>query len=151
MLNIAVRAARSAGELILRSTDSVSRLTVDQKGKNDYASEVDRMAEREIISIIKAAYPEHAILAEESGKHKGNDFVWIIDPLDGTKEFLDKTDEFAINLALVHNGQSILGFIYLPVFKEMYYAVKDEGAFEINNGVKTQISVSKFNLTTVFS
>jgi len=67
MLNIAVRAARSAGDLVLRSADNVSRLHVDQKGKNDYVSEVDRTVEREIISIIRAAYPDHAILAEESG------------------------------------------------------------------------------------
>ena len=105
MLNIAVRAARSAGDLLLRSADSVSNLRIDQKGKNDYASEVDRMAEREIINIIRAAYPDHAILAEESGQHQGNDFVWVIDPLDGTTNFLHGFPQYAVSIALKHKGR----------------------------------------------
>jgi myo-inositol-1(or 4)-monophosphatase len=128
MLNIAVRAARSAGELILRSTDSVSRLTVDQKGKNDYASEVDRMAEREIISIIKAAYPEHAILAEESGKHKGNDFVWIIDPLDGTTNFLHGFPQYSVSIALKYKGKLEVGVVYDPLRDELFTAKRGGGA-----------------------
>ena len=114
MLNIAIRAARSAGDLILRSADNVSRLSIDQKGKNDYASEVDRMAEREIINIIKAAYPEHAILAEESGEHKGNDFVWVIDPLDGTTNFLHGFPQYAVSIALKHKGRLEVGVISNP-------------------------------------
>jgi len=128
MLNIAVRAARSAGELILRSTDSVSRLSVDQKGKNDYASEVDRMAEREIISIIKAAYPEHAILAEESGKHKGNDFVWIIDPLDGTTNFLHGFPQYSVSIALKYKGKLEVGVVYDPLRDELFTAKRGGGA-----------------------
>ena len=128
MLNIAVRAARSAGELILRSTDSVSRLTVDQKGKNDYASEVDRMAEREIISIIKAAYPEHAILAEESGQHKGNDFVWIIDPLDGTTNFLHGFPQYSVSIALKYKGKLEVGVVYDPLRDELFTAKRGGGA-----------------------
>jgi myo-inositol-1(or 4)-monophosphatase len=132
MLNIAVRAARSAGELILRSTDSVSRLSVDQKGKNDYASEVDRMAEREIISIIKAAYPEHAILAEESGKHKGNDFVWIIDPLDGTTNFLHGFPQYSVSIALKYKGKLEVGVVYDPLRDELFTAKRGGGAM-LNN------------------
>jgi myo-inositol-1(or 4)-monophosphatase len=128
MLNIAVRAARSAGELILRSTDSVSRLSVDQKGKNDYASEVDRMAEREIISIIKAAYPEHAILAEESGRHKGNDFVWIIDPLDGTTNFLHGFPQYSVSIALKYKGKLEVGVVYDPLRDELFTAKRGGGA-----------------------
>jgi myo-inositol-1(or 4)-monophosphatase len=128
MLNIAVRAARSAGELILRSTDSVSRLSVDQKGKNDYASEVDRMAEREIISIIKTAYPEHAILAEESGKHKGNDFVWIIDPLDGTTNFLHGFPQYSVSIALKYKGKLEVGVVYDPLRDELFTAKRGGGA-----------------------
>jgi myo-inositol-1(or 4)-monophosphatase len=128
MLNIAVRAARSAGELILRSADSVSRLSVDQKGKNDYASEVDRMAEREIISIIKAAYPEHAILAEESGKHKGNDFVWIIDPLDGTTNFLHGFPQYSVSIALKYKGKLEVGVVYDPLRDELFTAKRGGGA-----------------------
>ena len=128
MLNIAVRAARSAGELILRSADSVSRLSVDQKGKNDYASEVDRMAEREIISIIKTAYPEHAILAEESGKHKGNDFVWIIDPLDGTTNFLHGFPQYSVSIALKYKGKLEVGVVYDPLRDELFTAKRGGGA-----------------------
>ena len=105
MLNIDIRAARSAGDLILRSADNVGQLRVDQKGKNDYASEVDRMAEREIITIIKAAYPEHAILAEESGEHQGNDFVWVIDPLYGTTNFLHGFPQYCVSISLKQKGK----------------------------------------------
>jgi myo-inositol-1(or 4)-monophosphatase len=132
MLNIAVRAARSAGDLILRSAENVSRLHVDQKGKNDYASEVDRMAEREIIGIIKAAYPEHAILAEESGEHKGNDFVWVIDPLDGTTNFLHGFPQYAVSIALKHKGRLEVGVIYDPLRDELFTAKRGGGAM-LNN------------------
>ena len=132
MLNIAIRAARSAGELILRSADNVGRLQIDQKGKNDYASEVDRMAEREIINIIKAAYPEHAILAEESGIHKGNDFVWVIDPLDGTTNFLHGFPQYAVSIALKHKGKLEVGVVYDPLRDELFTAKRGGGAM-LNN------------------
>jgi myo-inositol-1(or 4)-monophosphatase len=132
MLNIAVRAARSAGDLILRSADNVGRLHIDQKGKNDYASEVDRMAEREIINIVKAAYPEHAILAEESGEHKGNDFVWVIDPLDGTTNFLHGFPQYAISIALKHKGKLEVGVVYDPLRDELFTAKRGGGAM-LNN------------------
>ena len=132
MLNIAVRAARSAGDLILRSADNVGRLHIDQKGKNDYASEVDRMAEREIISIIKAAFPEHAILAEESGAHKGNDFVWVIDPLDGTTNFLHGFPQYAVSIALKHKGRLEVGVVYDPLRDELFTAKRGGGAM-LNN------------------
>jgi myo-inositol-1(or 4)-monophosphatase len=132
MLNIAVRAARSAGDLILRSADNVGRLHIDQKGKNDYASEVDRMAEREIINIIRAAYPEHAILAEESGKHKGNDFVWVIDPLDGTTNFLHGFPQYAVSIALKHKGKLEVGVVYDPLRDELFTAKRGGGAM-LNN------------------
>jgi myo-inositol-1(or 4)-monophosphatase len=132
MLNIAVRAARSAGDLILRSADNVGRLHIDQKGKNDYASEVDRMAEREIINIIKAAFPEHAILAEESGEHKGNDFVWVIDPLDGTTNFLHGFPQYAVSIALKHKGKLEVGVVYDPLRDELFTAKRGGGAM-LNN------------------
>ncbi len=132
MLNTAVRAARSAGDMILRSSDNIGRLQVDQKGKNDYASEVDRMAEREIISIIKAAYPDHAILAEESGMHKGNDFVWVIDPLDGTTNFLHGFPQYAVSIALKHKGRLEVGVVYDPLRDELFTAKRGGGAM-LNN------------------
>lgn len=128
MLNIAIRAARSAGDLILRSSDNVGQLRVDQKGKNDYASEVDRMAEREIINIIQTAYPDHAILAEESGEHQGNDFVWVIDPLDGTTNFLHGFPQYSVSIALKHKGRLEVGVIYDPLRDELFTARRGGGA-----------------------
>ena len=85
MLNIAVRAARNAGDIIVRHLDRIDQLTVASKERNDFVSEVDRQAEDEIIAVLRKAYPDHGILAEESGSHRGNaEFQWIIDPLDGT-------------------------------------------------------------------
>ena len=132
MLNTAIRAARLAGDLILRSADKVSQLHVDQKGRNDYVSEVDRMAEREIINIIKTAYPDHAILAEESGAHAGNDYVWIIDPLDGTTNFLHGFPQYAVSIALKHKGKLEVGVIYDPLRDELFTAKRGGGAM-LNN------------------
>lgn len=132
MLNIAVRAARSAGEIILRSSDNIGHLRIDQKGKNDYASEVDRSAEREIINIIRAAYPDHAILAEESGQHEGNDFVWVIDPLDGTTNFLHGFPQYAVSIALKYKGRLEVGVIYDPLRDELFTAKRGGGAM-LNN------------------
>ena len=132
MLNTAIRAARSAGDLILRSSDKVGSLHIDQKGRNDYASEVDRMAEREIINILKTAYPDHAILAEESGSHEGNDYIWIIDPLDGTTNFLHGFPQYAVSIALKHKGKLEVGVIYDPLRDELFTAKRGGGAM-LNN------------------
>ncbi|MDD2724486.1 MAG: inositol-1-monophosphatase [Methylovulum sp.] len=152
MLNIAVRAARSAGELILRSSDNIGQLRIDQKGKNDYASEVDRMAEREIISIIKAAYPDHAILAEESGEHQGNDFVWVIDPLDGTTNFLHGFPQYAVSIALKHKGRLEVGVIYDPLRDELFTAKRGGGAMLNNRRLRVtqQLSLKGALLGTGF-
>ncbi len=128
MLNIAIRAARSAGDLILRSSDNIGQLNIDQKGKNDYASEVDRAAEREIINIIRTAYPDHAILAEESGLHQGNDFVWVIDPLDGTTNFLHGFPQYAVSIALKYRGRLEVAVIYDPLRDELFTAKRGGGA-----------------------
>jgi len=115
MLNIAVRAARNAGDLIQRSSQNIEKLTIDQKSLNDYATEVDRKAEQEIIKIIRASFPDHAILAEESGEYPGNDYVWIIDPLDGTTNFLHGFPQYAVSIALKHKNKLEVGVIYDPV------------------------------------
>ena len=93
--NIAVRAARQAGNVIMRSFTRLDSLTVSEKKVNDYVSEIDRNAEQAIIEIIRRAYPGHAILAEESGAHGKDDFQWIIDPLDGTTNYLHGFPQFA--------------------------------------------------------
>ena len=132
MLNIAVRAARSAGEIILRSADKALHLAVDSKGKNDFATEIDRLAEKEIISIIKAAYPEHSILAEESGEHAGNDFVWVIDPLDGTTNFIHGFPQYAVSIALKYKNRIEIGVVYDPLREELFTAKRGGGAM-LNN------------------
>jgi len=128
LLNIAVRAARRAGEVIVRSLTQLESLQVSSKGRNDYVSEVDRAAEREIIGIIHKHYPEHAILAEESGASGHDDTVWIIDPLDGTTNFLHGFPVFAVSIAVQQRGRLEIGVIYDPMRQEIFSAVRGAGA-----------------------
>jgi len=111
MLNIAVRAAHSAGNVIIRNLGKLDALTVHSKNRNDFVSEVDTRAEQEIINILRKAYPDHGILAEESGHHGSDEFQWIIDPLDGTTNFLHGFPQFAVSIALRHKGRLEQGVI----------------------------------------
>ena len=104
MMTIAVRAARAAGNVIIRQIDHVQDLPVSEKSRNDYVTEVDRQAETVIIDTILKAYPDHAILAEESGEQGKSEYVWIIDPLDGTTNFLHGFPQYAVSIALQHKG-----------------------------------------------
>ncbi|OGT88682.1 MAG: inositol monophosphatase [Gammaproteobacteria bacterium RIFOXYA12_FULL_61_12] len=128
MTNIAVRAARAAGKLLMQYYDRVESLTIADKSRNDFVTEVDRGAEREIIQILRRAYPNHAILAEESGEHNGNDYQWIIDPLDGTTNYLHGFPQFAISIACTHKGELLSGVIYDPLKDEMFTADRGGGA-----------------------
>ncbi len=136
MLTIATRAARSAGDIILRSSENISRMHISQKGKNDFASEIDRRTEQEIISIIRNAYPDHAILAEESGKHSGNEYLWIIDPLDGTTNFLHGFPQYAVSIALQYKGKIEIGVIYDPLRDELFTASRGSGAMLNNRRIR---------------
>ena len=115
LLNIAVRAARRAGEIIVRSLVRLESLEVTSKGRNDYVSEIDRAAEREIIDIVHKHYPEHAILAEESGRSGEHETVWIIDPLDGTTNFLHGFPVFAVSIAVEQRGRLEIAVVYDPM------------------------------------
>lgn len=128
MLNIAVRAARQAGNVIARCVDHVGGLKVDTKSRNDYVSEVDRLSEREIIAVIRKAYPNHAILAEESGLQAGDDYQWVIDPLDGTTNFLHGFPQFSVSIALMHKGRIEQGVVYDPLSQDLYTASRGGGA-----------------------
>ncbi len=139
MLNIAIRAARNAGGLIQRASEDVSRLAVSKKSNNDFVSEVDHTAEQEIIQVIKYAYPDHSILAEESGEHKGNEYTWVIDPLDGTTNFLHGYPQYAVSIALKKKGKTEVGVVYDPLRDELFTAEKGGGAM-LNN---RRIRVSK--------
>jgi myo-inositol-1(or 4)-monophosphatase len=128
MLNIAVRAARSAGNLIVRYVDRVETLTVSSKDRNDFVTEVDRLAEDEIVRVLRKAYPSHGILAEESGASGGGDYLWIIDPLDGTTNFVHGFPQFAVSIALRHKGRIEQGVIYDPLRQELFTASRGTGA-----------------------
>ena len=127
-LNIAVRAARSAGNVIIRNLGKLESLTIHSKDRNDFVTEVDQKAEQEIIAILRRAFPDHAILAEESGLSDGNDFQWIIDPLDGTTNFLHGFPQFAVSIALRHKGRLEQGVIYDPMRQELFTATHGGGA-----------------------
>ncbi|NNG11814.1 MAG: inositol-1-monophosphatase [Halobacteria archaeon] len=128
MLNIAVRAARGAGNIIVRHFDRLDQLTVQSKEHNDFVSEVDRQAEQEIIHTLRKAYPDHGILAEESGFRQGDEYQWIIDPLDGTTNFLHGFPHFAVSIALRHKGRLEQAVIYDPLRQELFTASRGSGA-----------------------
>jgi myo-inositol-1(or 4)-monophosphatase len=132
MLNIAIRAARNAGNVMLRSVDRIDTLTITSKARNDFVSEVDRQAEAEIIAVVRKAYPNHAILAEESGEHVGDDFVWIIDPLDGTTNFLHGFPQFSVSIGIQHKGVLTQAVVYDPMRQELFTASRGAGA-QLNN------------------
>ena len=127
-LNIAVRAARSAGNVIIRNLDRLDSLAVHTKDRNDFVTEVDQQAEKEIINILRKAYPGHGILAEESGLTDGDDYQWIIDPLDGTTNFLHGFPQFAVSIALRHKGRLEQAVVYDPMRQELFTATRGAGA-----------------------
>ncbi|MEO5342791.1 MAG: inositol monophosphatase [Gammaproteobacteria bacterium SHHR-1] len=129
MTNIAVRAARAAGKIQMQYFNRLDSLTVTKKGPNDFVSEVDRASEQEIIQILRAAYPGHAILAEETGVQDGNDYQWVIDPLDGTTNYLHGFPQFAVSIACRHKAELISGVVYDPFKDEMFTADKGNGAY----------------------
>lgn len=129
MINIAIRAARSAGNILLRYFEHTDTLTITEKSKNDFVSEVDKAAEEAIIEVLRKAYPDHSILGEESGSHKGNEYQWVIDPLDGTTNYLHGQPQFSVSIALKYRGQLEHGVIYDPLREEMFSASKGSGAF----------------------
>lgn len=133
MLNIAIRAARSAGDFITRRVNKISDLKIETKAKNDFVSEVDRHAEERVIETILKAYPQHSILAEESGEINGDDeYRWIIDPLDGTTNFLHGFPHYAVSIACQCKGRIEHGVIYDPIKQELFTASRGDGA-TLNN------------------
>src|SRR5262245_36403717 len=136
LLNIAVRAARSAGEIIVRSMNRLESLQIASKGRNDFVSEIDRAAEAEIIGRIKKLYPSHAFLAEESGESGKGDTVWIIDPLDGTTNFLHGFPTFAVSIACQVRGRLEHAVIYDPMRQEFFTASRGQGAHLENHRMR---------------
>jgi myo-inositol-1(or 4)-monophosphatase len=136
LLNIAVRAARRAGEVIVRSMNRLESLTVASKGRNDFVTEVDRAAEAEIIGTIRRHYPQHAFLAEESGASGTHDTQWIIDPLDGTTNFLHGFPQFAVSIACQIKGRLEQAVIYDPLRQELFTASRGAGAHLDNHRMR---------------
>jgi len=139
MLTIAVKAARRAGNLINRATRNLDAINVQQKAANDFVSDVDREAEQTIIRTLLEAYPDHAILAEESGRTGQSEHTWIIDPLDGTTNFLHGFPQYAVSIALMHKGVITQAVVYDPTRNDLFTATRGGGAF-LND---TRIRVSK--------
>ena len=141
MLNIAVKAARKAGSVITRASEDIEGLTINKKSYNDFVSEVDITSEKIIIDTLKEAYPSHSFLGEESGLTEDSDNTWIIDPLDGTTNFLHNFPQYAISIALMQRGEITQGVVYDPNRNDLFTASKGQGAF-LND---RRIRVSKKN------
>jgi len=138
-LDTAIDAARLAGKILMRYYGKVKPEDVREKSKNDFISYVDEASEKAIIDFIKMRYPQHTFLAEESGgAEKQLGFRWIIDPLDGTKNYLSNVPIFAVSIALERDGELIIGVVFDPLNDHLYSAVKGQGAFM--NGAAIQVS-----------
>lgn len=131
LLNIAVDAAEAAGRIIIRHHHFTDRVAVERKGSHDFVSSVDREAEREIVARLHKAHPEHAILAEEGAADAapGAEFEWLVDPLDGTTNFLFGIPHYAVSIALRQQGKLLLGVVYDPFKQELFTAEAGRGAF----------------------
>lgn len=134
MLNIAIRAARKAGNHIAKSLENADKIESTQKGNNDFVTNVDKEAEALIIAIIQSSYPEHSIITEESGliEGKDKDVQWIIDPLDGTNNFVKGLPHFSVSIAVRLNGKTEVACVYDPMLNELFTAQRGAGA-QLNN------------------
>ncbi len=131
MLNTAIKAARKAGNIISRATRDLDLIKVETKRRNDFVTEVDRAAESAIIEELRRAYPDHAILAEESGESKAArmEYCWIIDPLDGTTNFIHGVPQYCVSIGLKHKDVITQGVVFDPVKNELFTATRGGGAY----------------------
>ncbi|MEO7773445.1 MAG: inositol monophosphatase family protein [Steroidobacteraceae bacterium] len=135
-VNTAIRAARRAGEVIVRGLARFEGLTATSKGVNDYVTEVDKQAEAEVIDILYRAYPQHSFLGEEGGYRGSSDTVWIIDPLDGTTNFIHGFPHFAVSIACMHRERLEHAVIYDPMRQEIFHASAGAGAYLENKRIR---------------
>jgi len=146
MMEVAKKAAFAAAEVLLENFGKITRSDIREKSKNDFLTFVDEKSENTIMDIIHGAFPYHDILAEETGgKRQESAYKWIIDPLDGTKNYISGIPIFGISIALMYNSKIILGVVLDPVHDELFTAEKDQGAFL--NGTAVTVS-SKDHLKT---
>ena len=143
-INIAIEAARNAGNIIFRAYQRPDTIKVAEKAPNNFVTDVDQRAEREIINLIRKAYPSHAILGEESGRQAGDDYEWIIDPIDGTRNFLHGYPHFAVSIALAYKQRVEHAVVYDPLRQELFTASRGKGAQlnerRIRVGARKQLS-----------
>lgn len=151
MLNIAVRAARNAGQVVVKAFSQPENIEAIQKGSNDFVTNVDREAEAAIIHTIKKSYPEHSIIAEESGEIAGTnpDYQWIIDPLDGTTNLVKGIPHFAVSIALRVKGKTEQAVVYDPIRDELFTATRGNGAQL--NGYRIRVGKAKELAGTVLA
>jgi len=139
---VAVQAAKKSGKMLLREYKNFDRNKIKFKSHYEIVTRADLMSEEIIISLIKDNFPHHAVLAEESGQSKNqSDYLWIIDPLDGTTNFSMHNPLWSISIGLVKNNEFLLGLVYAPFMDEMFVAEKDKGASL--NGKKIKVSKNK--------
>jgi myo-inositol-1(or 4)-monophosphatase len=143
MLNIAVRAARTGGNVISRAFEQVDKIEIESKGTNDFVTNVDIAAEQAIIETIRKSYPEHSIIGEETGVSEGSnsDFQWVIDPIDGTTNFVKGIPHFAVSIALKVKGKLDQAVIYDPIRGELFTASRGKGAQL--NGFRIRVKQNK--------
>lgn len=131
-VNIAQRAARKAGSLLRRAFEDVTTLQVEKKGSNDFVTEVDRLSEQRIVETLQQSYPDYGLLAEEgssfAGRGEGADWQWVIDPLDGTTNFIHGFPQFCISIGLKYKGRMEHALIYDPIREEEFSASRGRGA-----------------------
>ncbi len=136
LINIATVAARSASKIILRFMDHMESIEVTEKNFNELVTEVDKLSEQEIINHIQKAYPDHSILAEETGHIEGNQYCWIIDPLDGTTNYVHSFPHFSISIAVKNNDKMEVGLVYDPIRNELFTAARGQGAHMNNRRIR---------------
>ena len=142
MLSIAVRAAERAGNYIVRESLNVDRLDIEEKTPNDFVTDVDRTSEQMIIEALQKTYPDHGFICEESGEIKADaEYVWLIDPLDGTTNFVRGIPHYCISIACLQNGKVIHAAVHDPVRRETFSASRGRGAYV--NGRRMRVRASK--------
>ena len=143
MLNIAIRAARKAGNVMIKSYENPTSIKADLKGNNDFVTNIDRVSETTIIEIIKRSYPEHTIISEEAGLMAGSDsdVQWVIDPIDGTTNFIKGIPHFSVSIAARLKGRTEVAVVYNPITNELFSAVRGQGAQL--NGYRIRVANAK--------
>ncbi|RUM88074.1 MAG: inositol monophosphatase [Thermovibrio sp.] len=142
IVDVALKASDRASEVLLEYFGKLSLLDVEEKAKNDYVTEADKKSEMIIIKTIQESFPQHSIVAEESGIHSGNDWRWYIDPLDGTKNFIHGLPFFCVSIGVEYKGELVAAVIKSPVLEETFVAEKGGGAY--CNGVRLKVSGRPF-------